>query len=249
MKISTFANPVRNEELTQIILTNSIPETVETAYEVDLEAVIEFAKEHPDDGALAEKIHNCLRYFPVSLLTDQCFWHWMTIVAFREYVLNRWGAEEDLRKWLGTPNGTKRFLGGNSIRGWNENAISRLFWTAEFTVLGEDDYHLTKVILDDTDLHKGLFDRDMGLDSKLLIECVRKFSVSNFADAAKETGFSRRLIYREAFKILSARVQTTIYEAYSPSMIADLVEDSKQKAVTVLIRKEEMKKAKAQKTQ
>ena len=100
MKISTFANPVRKEELSQIILNNNIPETVETEYMVDLEAVIEFAKEHPDDGALAEKIHNCLRYFPVSFLTDQCFWHWMTIVAFREYVLNRWGAEEDLRKWL-----------------------------------------------------------------------------------------------------------------------------------------------------
>ena len=234
MKISTFADPVRKEELGQIILNKNTPETVETEYNVDLGAVIEFAKEHPDDGALAEKIHNCLRELPVSFLTDQCFWHWMTIVAFREYVLNRWGAEEDLRTWLGTPNGTKRFLGVNSIRGWNENAISRLFWTAELTVLGEDDYHLTRAILDDTDLHKGLFDRDMCLDPHLLKECVRKFTSSDFADIAEKSGYPRRRIYREALKIVSARVQTTIYEAYDTSMITALIEDSTEKALVVL---------------
>ena len=234
MKISTFANPVRKEELSQIILDKNTPETVETEYEVDLEAVIKFAAEHPDDGALAEEIHNCLRYLPVSFLTDQCFWHWMTIVAFREYVLNRWGAEEDLRTWLGSPNGIKRFLSPNSIRGWNENAISRLFWTAELTVLGEDDYHLTRAILDDTDLHKGLFDRDIGLEPNFLKECVRKFTSSDFADLAEKSEFPRRRIYREALKILTARVQTTIYEAYNTSLITALIEDSTEKALKVL---------------
>lgn len=234
MKVVTFTEPVSKSELSQIILNNKIPETTELEIEVDLETAIGLSKERTDEADLAEEIHKCLRDFPISLLTDQCLWHWMTIVPFQDFVINRWNDSDNLRKWLDSDAGKKRFLGVNSIRGWNENAIARLFWSAQLTVEGEGDYHLTREILNDADLHKNLFDRQMCLDPGLLKVCIRKFTSSDFTDLVNLSSFARRPVYREAIKLARMQLQAKVFEAYNTNMIENLIDDCIQRAIKIL---------------
>lgn len=63
---------------------------------------------------------------------DLRFWQWVCINEIREYVLWRWGIDED------SPKNFARFLGAGGVTGFSKNSASRLFFPAA-NLLGKDD--------------------------------------------------------------------------------------------------------------
>ncbi|MDG1845013.1 MAG: DUF6339 family protein, partial [Acidimicrobiales bacterium] len=244
---------ISKHSLKNVVIRNEIPQLEETGFKSDLGQAIdcskqilelEGTKESARDALLARELHKALSDIPMRVLTDPFLWHWMTTIVFKEYVLERWvpSSTDDLESWLESNSGSGRFLGRNSNAGFARNAIARLFWGAELTQ-EEGNYDLTTIVFSDADLHQSIFERNLGLESRLVRICIRKMQdVEGFGESAKKKGLHKEKLQREAFKIMKMLMQTTVIEAYSPEMLENFVQKCMDKSVEILLRDKAIEK-------
>ena len=245
MKLLAYDHSIGKDGLKKVILKSEVPATVEIGYERDLENVIDLAnnlvtspdlKKSEKEAQVAPQLHQCLESLPQRQLTDPHLWHWMATTVFKEFVIHRWKPNDaDLETWLESTSGRGRFLGSNTNMGFRNNAIARLFWTAEFTY-ENGSYDLTTKALLDTDLHQNLFARNAGLEPRLARICIAKMSeIEGFNDRAKKLGLKRIDLHREALKIIRVQMQTTVLEAYNNEMLQRFVDECMDLAIDVVL--------------
>jgi hypothetical protein len=117
------------------------------------ESLREIAESHdrydPDiDAAAAPVVHRHVDV-PRRVAADPGVWHYLTVVKFPDFVRHRWefSSEAAMRE---------KFLGaGTDIY---SNALHRLWWIAELTH-DDDDYSLTRQVLQKQTLANKVFDR------------------------------------------------------------------------------------------
>ncbi len=183
-------------------------------------AASEDSKSTRRDADLAVLIHQALRALDRRDLTDARFWQWLTTVPHRGYVINRWAPEcvddpdEASRSVV-----HQRFCGAGSITGTARNALARLYWVADGTVI-DDDYTLTEVAFGNPDLLVGVFERRLGLEPRLSRACIRHLS-----GAGEE-------VHRLALRIVNYSLSTVVIEVLEDAEVDRLVLDSLDKAKT-----------------
>jgi hypothetical protein len=212
------------------ILTSDLEPAVEpvigkvddAAYKRFIDTADLAASENPKstrlDADLAIAIHRTLRAFDSRDLTDARFWQWLTTVPHRDYVINRWAPEcVDDPDQAGRSSTHQRFCGAGSIGGTARNALARLYWVADGTVV-DDDYTLTKEAFGNTDLLVGVFERRLGLEPRLSRACIRHLSGAGQA------------VHRLTLKIVNYSLSTVVIEALEDADVDRLVLDSLDKA-------------------
>ena len=214
MNLLTYSDPVRPADIALILSGEMEPPTSDTGLDKPLERVVEKAAEIVDrvsrgterDAELAPVLHEALKDVPRRLLTDRLLWHWMTTSPLRDFVNHRWPPDDEGRP---VP---ERYLGSQTLNGVNRNALARLYWTADATV-ENGSYNLTEKVLTNSDLHLGIFDRQLCLDNRLVKACVRLLD-----------GFHED-VRRKALLLLRIRLRTTVVEALDETQVNALVND------------------------
>ena len=187
MKLYRYQKQLAKDSLKDVIIKGNIPEIEEIGYQANLEDVTDYASEiiglqnsgglkgTPEmDAKLAPRVYEALKHLNRRTLTDPFMWHWLTTTLFKDYVIARWWDHKgEFDSWLETGGATEHFLGSNSNAGFARNAVARVFWTAEMTLVGSS-YDLTEKILSVPDLHAGIFERDLGLEPRLAKICIDK---------------------------------------------------------------------------
>ena len=163
------------------------------------------------DALFAPVLHRELKGTPTRILTDSGLWHWLATQPLSVFVKHRWLPDKDADLENVTAQ-QERFLGKSTLNGVNRNALARLYWTAEATVVA-GDYDLTKKVLQNADLHLQIFDRELSLDSRLAKECVR--SLHNVGQD----------LHRQAIVNIRVRLGTVVIEALDEAAITELVGD------------------------
>ncbi len=177
-------------------------------------AASEAPKSTDRDGELAVLLHRALAGCQRRDLTDARFWQWLTTVPCRAYVINRWAPEcKDDPHQAGRFNTHQRFCGAGSISGTARNALARLFWVAQGTVV-DGDYGLTKQAFENSDLLVGVFERRLGLEPRLSRSCIKHLN---------EVGEE---IHRLTLRIINFSLSTVLVEALNDAEIDSLVQRS-----------------------
>ena len=124
------------------------------------------------DAMLAPDVHRTMKHLDRRQLLDMPMWHWMTTHPMRAFVVARWLRSSDPARGEGlTRSEVDRFIGGNSLVGVARNALSRLYWSADALVRG-DDYSFVAPMLMNQDLFVGVFERRLGLHPPAAQACA-----------------------------------------------------------------------------
>ncbi len=214
-----YKEPLRSSQLPDVLTARVTPPTTPTGVmkEIDnlateAESICGRSERGTElDALFAPVLHRELKGTPTRILTDSGLWHWLATQPLSGFVKHRWLPDKgaDLEKVTAQQ---ERFLGKSTLNGVNRNALARLYWTAEATVVA-GDYDLTKKVLQNADLHLQIFDRELSLDYRLARECVRSLH-----DVGEDH-------HRQAIVNIRVRLGTVVIEALDEAAIAELVGD------------------------
>ncbi len=145
-------------------------------------------------------------------------WHWLTTQVCSDYVIARWEPKcRDDPSLAAKKSVHDRFCGTGSCGGVARNALSRLYWIADSTVV-DGDYSLTAKIFSQSDLLVGIFERQLGLETRLARSCIRQLS-----DLGEP-------VHRPVLRILNYTLSTVVVEALSDQEVDELVDECLQLA-------------------
>ncbi len=232
MKLYRYQKQLSKDSLKDVIIKDDVPKIEETGYQANLEDVTDYASEIIElqntgglkgksemDAKLAPGVYAALKHLNRRTLTDPFMWHWLTTTLFKDYVTARWWDQKgDFDSWLETGGAAEHFLGSNSNVGFSRNAIARLFWASEKTCV-DNSFELTEKVLMDTDLYSGLFERDLGMESRLVRLCIEK--MEDITEGQK----------RESLKVIRMRMGSTPVEAFNDALLENFVEEAIGRAI------------------
>ena len=85
-------------------------------------------------------------------------------------------------------------------------------------------------------MHTSLFERQLGMEPRLLKICIEKMSnLEGFGDRAVKENLTGERLHREAIKILRIKMRTTVIEVYSHEMLEQLVQECNESAVNLVL--------------
>ena len=164
------------------------------------------------DRKLAPVVHSALKNSERRVLLDVRFWQWLTVVRFKDYVLDRWCSDVRFEEGVPLRNEERQhFLGGTSLVGTARNALARLFWSADILWTAEDGYTLAQAALERQDLFTGIFERELCLYPEAARSCVRQL---------RDVGEKR---HRAALRRLNFLLSTTVLETLDSDSVARLL--------------------------
>jgi hypothetical protein len=219
MQLRLLDDPLRPDQL-PAILNDHIPEPASTlsSFEASIEPIVLLAESATTrtemtrlESDLAPLLHRTLDHLPRRYLLDPALWNWLAIGPLRPFVIMRWYggrnpevgsaiAAKDMIRWNLTP----------SLRGFANHAVARLFWAAQH--LGpNDDYALTRAVLDKEDLFKQVFDRELCLHDPAARACVAHYANGEEAE------------WRRGIKSLNLVLSTTSVEYLDEAEILELL--------------------------
>jgi len=214
-----YEEPLRSSQLPNVLTGRVTPPTISTGVMKEIDNLATEAERICGssgsgtelDALFAPVLHRELKGTPTRILTDSGLWHWLATQPLSVFVKHRWLPDKgaDLENVTAQQ---ERFLGKSTLNGVNRNALARLYWTAEATVVA-GDYDLTKKVLQNADLHLQIFDRELSLDYRLAKECVRSLH-----DVGQD-------LHRQAIVNIRVRLGTVVIEALDEAAITELVGD------------------------
>ncbi len=223
-ELQTYEEPLRPDQLPDVLEGRFHPPTIPTGVEKEIGSLASEAKriwvECGDQGIrrgteadalFAPVLHMELTGSPRRILTDSRLWHWLATQQLSGFVKQRWLPDNGADHQQAVAQHA-RFLGRSTLNGVNRNALARLYWTAEATVVA-DDYDLTGKVLRNADLHLNIFERLFGLDDRLVRECVRSLH-----DVGED-------VHRAALINIRIRLGTVVLEALDETDLTALVSD------------------------
>ncbi len=163
-----------------------------------------------DDAMAAVLVHGAL-HLPRREAARREFWHYLAIGPCRPYVVNRWfdtGKNQVTRS---------RYLGG-----WWDNAIGRLWWIAELTVMevdGQSDYSLTGKVAADAETYQQLIDLTLSRSSVM----VGALAAEIFpASGPKLTGDNIKALFKSCNTVRSACILDALDETEATRNVKEL---------------------------
>ena len=157
------------------------------------------------DAAMAIPLHQALRLTRREA-ADARLWGWLGIAMYPEYVAHRWAPSS--RSGL---RSSERF-GGDRVR----QTFARLWWAAELTVGGDDDYSLTQRLFalpGFQDVYEGAFGR---------MFCGYRPAMAAFVDSVAS---KPEKVVRETVKQFGNLLSTVVLESMEEPEIAFLLTD------------------------
>jgi len=164
-----------------------------------VDSVISTTDKEPNetDGHFSEELHRSI-FIPRRFAVDSAVWHFITCLAYPEYVRYRWTRS----------NGSvskERFLGG-----LKRNAFARLWWAAELLHQG-DDYSLVHDCFSDQDLYEAIFGRSLS-----------KYQLAARTTVEQLKGKPRSVV-RDVAKRLNMLLSTYLLEDLDKSTLTNLI--------------------------
>jgi hypothetical protein len=135
------------------------------------------------DAELVEPLHRALR-LTRRTAADMRFWHWLTTVELRDFVLLRWyGSIPASPADANLPDRIyERFLGRFNLHDVSRNALARLWWCGETLRSDAGDYALVRRAFAKQDLYQAVFEREIGLCAPAARACVKVLAGLSEAD-------------------------------------------------------------------
>lgn len=114
------------------------------------------------------KLYESLKSLNETQASDQRLWTYLCHVTFWQYMRQRWPVERANSKFNRIRD--RYFFRSLNLRTLSRNGISRLWWFAHLTYdsnNSEDPYHLTRVMMENSDLTQNILERSYGSNKKV----------------------------------------------------------------------------------
>ena len=151
-------------------------------------------------------LYNAIKLLPAEVLSETCFWQWLTLVELRPFTEMRM---ERKVTTIAEPAAVVRVLGGRSLEAMNRQVITRLFFARKSLAIG-DDLSLAVSVLSKQQRLVDIFERRLGVSPRLA-----RLSAEIFAD------FNDQQVKNGAVRL----------QALSQSLYLEIIPDSEIKAM------------------
>lgn len=173
--------------------------------------------DHTTDLENAKRLFTALREIPRSLASDECFWAYLTHVAFWPYMRVRWRDSITPQTIL-----ERYFFGSSKHRALVRNGISRLWWYAYITYdpSREDPFELTAVLVRRISVAQAILERSWS-SNPVIVRAI--LSAMKRAEEQYKGGFPVRHVLRDDLQAYINQIAgVTVLDALSPEEIETL---------------------------